>query len=768
MTTTQPKPAQSYNLADLFESVADVVPDKEAIVAGAERLTYARLEERANRLANWLRARGVGAGAHVGLYLYNGHEFMEALLAIFKLRAVPININYRYVEGELRYLCQNADLVGLIYQPELKSRVDAIAGELPKLALQLQVGQEYEAALAASSPARDFPQRSGEDHYIVYTGGTTGMPRGVVWRHDDVFFAGLQGGNPGGDPVTSPAQIQENARTGDTAMCYLPAAPFIHGAAQWAALIALNCGGKVVLAPGPRFDAARVCKLIGEEQVSVLLLVGDAMARPLAEALAANPGLDTSSLVAIASAGAILSRSVAEELQAALPNTMMLNNFGATETGHQGRATDEGARPRFFMSETSAVLDENLKPVAPGSGIVGKLARRGHLPLGYYNDPQKTAATFIVVDGERWVIPGDMAMVEEDGTITVLGRGAVCINSGGEKIFPEEVEEALKAHPDILDAVVVGVPDPKWMERVTALIQARPGADPAQLTLAAIDAHLRPRIAGYKVPREAYLVAEMQRHPSGKPDYRWAKAEAIARGSSPGAGAEARRDADGSDVMRAWRVGSFETSGAWSATRRIAAAARTLSDHLVRIDVSQDSSAPALDAIAAVLEAELAKLAALPQLDTRTAFIGKSYHARQPEFMDRGTLIGLCNPVSPPMILSAEGDTAIGHATFGPRFEGMPGHLHGGVLAAAFDQMFGYVGVMRRVPALTGNITVHYRKPTPIGVEIRFEATVERVEGRKSFVKGRCLAGGEVTAEAEGLFVLINGEWFQQLMRGDS
>jgi acyl-CoA synthetase (AMP-forming)/AMP-acid ligase II/acyl-coenzyme A thioesterase PaaI-like protein len=757
--TTATSVAQSFNLADLFESVADAVPEREAVVAGTHRLTYAGLEERANRLANWLRAHGVGAGDHVGLYLYNGHEFMEALLAAFKLRAVPININYRYVEGELRYLCENADLVAILYQPELKSRVDSIAGELPKLRLRLQVGDEYEAALAASSPARDFPRRSGEDHYIVYTGGTTGMPRGVVWRHEDVFFAGLQGGNPGGDPLTSPSEVQERARSGDTAMCYLPAAPFIHGAAQWAAFIALNCGGKVVLAPGARFDAARVCRLIGEEQVSVLLLVGDAMARPFAEALAAEPGLDTSSLFAIASAGAILSRSVTEQLQAVLPNTMMLNNFGATETGHQGRATDEGARPRFFMGDTSSVLDENLKPVAPGSGVIGKLARRGHIPLGYYNDPEKTAATFFVVDGERWVIPGDLATVEEDGTITVLGRGAVCINSGGEKIFPEEVEEALKAHPDILDAVVVGVPDPRWMERVTALIQARPGADPAHLTLAAIDAHLRPRIAGYKIPREAYLVGEMQRHPSGKPDYRWAKAEAIARGPS---------GSDGGDVGKVWRLGSIETTGAWSATRRIAAALRQLGDGVVRIDVSQEASTAALEAIAATLEAQAAELGALPQQETRAAFVDKSYHAHQAEFMDRQPLIGYSNAVAAPMVLSSEGDTAIGHATFGPRFEGMPGHLHGGVLAAAFDQMFGYVGVMRRVPAITGSLTVRYRKPTPIGVELRFEATVDRVEGRKSFVKGRCLAGGEVTADAEALFVLIDGDWFKQLVRGDS
>jgi acyl-CoA synthetase (AMP-forming)/AMP-acid ligase II/acyl-coenzyme A thioesterase PaaI-like protein len=759
--TVTPSGARSFNLADLFESVADLIPDREALISGKQRLTYARLEERANRLANWLRARGVGAGDHVGLYLYNGHEYIEALLAAFKLRAVPININYRYVEGELRYLCSNADLVALLYQPELRARVDGVAGDLPKLRLRLAVGDEYEAALASSSPARDFPQRSGDDLYIIYTGGTTGLPRGVMWRHEDVFFAGLQGGNPGGEPLQSPAELAPLAESGFRALTYLPAAPFIHGAAQWAALIGLNGGGKVVISPGPHFDAKRVCRLLGEEQVTALTLVGDAMARPLADALAADATVDTSSLMVIASAGAILSRSVQDELQARLPSTMILNNFGATETGHQGNAAGQsGARPRFFFDGTTAVLDENLRPLPPGSGAIGKVARRGRIPVGYYNDPEKTAATFLTIDGERWVMPGDLATVEEDGSITVLGRGAVCINSGGEKIFPEEVEEALKAHPAVLDAVVVGVPDARWGERVAALVQPRPDADPTQLTLKELDAHLRPRIAGYKVPRELHVVAEVVRHPSGKPDYRWAKAEAQSRqAAADGSNGDSR-----GDRARYWYLATVKTEGAWAAVRRLAAAVHELAERCVAADPLDDAHARELDAVAAAVAAQSARLAELPTRASRAAFHDGTYQKNAARFMDRSPLIGHANPIAPPLVLSPEGETAVGRAVFGTVYEGMPGFVHGGILAAAFDQMFGYVGVLRGVPALTGSLTVRYRKPTPLGVELRFEATLDRIDGRKSFVRGRCLCNGEVTADAEALFVVIGPEGFAQLM----
>jgi acyl-CoA synthetase (AMP-forming)/AMP-acid ligase II len=519
------------NLADLYESLADAVPERTAAVSGAERWTFRQLDERANQLANALAARGVGRGDHVGLYLYNGIEFLEAVLAAFKLRAVPINVNYRYVEDELAFLMRNADLVALFHSHDLGPRVAAVAAGVPTLRIVASVGGPpgaggvaYDELLASGSPARRFGPRSGDDHYIIYTGGTTGMPRGVIWRHEDVFYAGLQGGNPGGEPLARAEDLAASVLAREAPMILLPAAPFIHGTAQWAAWIAWFAGGPVVIAPGKSYDPRVVCRLIEEERVNTLILVGDAMARPLADVLG-EPGAthDTSSLMVISSSGAILSDAVKQALQERLPDTLILNNFGATETGHQGTAFSQG-RPTFYMDESNTVLGDDLRPVKPGSGVMGKLARKGRLPIGYYNDPEKTAATFLRIDGQRWVVPGDFATVEEDGQITVFGRGAMCINSGGEKIFPEEVESVLKAHASIEDALVVGIPDDRWGQRVAAVVQPRAGAE---VTLALVDAHCRAHLAGYKVPRLLRVAERIARHPSGKPDYRWAKEIAL-------------------------------------------------------------------------------------------------------------------------------------------------------------------------------------------------------------------------------------------------
>jgi acyl-CoA synthetase (AMP-forming)/AMP-acid ligase II len=511
----------TFQLADLFEAVASALPDRIALVAGARRLTFAQLDARADRVAEALRARGVGRGDHVGLHLYNGGEYVEAMIACLKLRAVPINLNYRYVAAELRPLCDDADLVALITERELRPIVDEAKLRVRSI---LTVGDDYEAAVGDARPRRDYGTRSSDDHYIIYTGGTTGRPKGVVWRHEDMFFAGLQGGRPGGEPVDAPAQVVDHARDPDNALRMITAAPFIHGAAQWGAWIALFSGGTVVIQPGKSFDARRVCELIGEEKVTTITLVGDAMARPLAEELGART-YDTSSLVAIASAGAVLSPAVRDRLQELVPDTLVLNNFGSTESGHQGSAfpgaeTGADGRPSFSMSDGSLVLDEQMKPVAPGSGVMGKLARTGHIPLGYYKDEAKTAERFVTIDGARYVMPGDLATVEEDGRITVYGRGSNCINTGGEKVFPEEVEEALKAHPDVFDALVVGLADDRWMQRVAAVVQPRAGAQPS---IEALQAHCRGLVAGYKVPRQIAIVAECARSPSGKPDYPWAK-----------------------------------------------------------------------------------------------------------------------------------------------------------------------------------------------------------------------------------------------------
>jgi acyl-CoA synthetase (AMP-forming)/AMP-acid ligase II len=533
-----------FNIADLFESLVDRIPEHTALVSGQRRLTYAELDERANRLANFLRSRGIGPGSHVGLHLFNGTEFVEGMLAAFKLRAVPININYRYVEDELRYLCANADLSAILSQREFSDIVLRVRSSCPNLTTAILLGDEalgetgtdsdcfdYEEVLAHSSRSRDFPARSGDDHYIIYTGGTTGMPKGVIWRHEDVFFAGLQGGNPGGAPLERPEELAENvAAERVLSLTMLPTAPFIHGSAQWTALICLFTGGKVVILPGRSFDAKRVLELIAEEAVATLTLVGDAMARPIVDLLAA-PGAnyDVSSLFVVASAGAVLSPTVKEQLRAILPNVMVVNSFGSTEAGHQGNAlpgseTGSEGRPSFFMdSETNAVFDDDYRAIEPGSGKIGWIARGGRIPLGYYKDHGITAARFVTLNGKRWVLPGDRATVEADGRITVFGRDSSCINTGGEKVFTEEVEEALKSHPDVFDALVVGVEDEHWMQRVAAVVEPRPGQRP---TLEALQQHCRTRIAGYKLPRHLSLVPKVMRFPSGKPDYAWAKAVA--------------------------------------------------------------------------------------------------------------------------------------------------------------------------------------------------------------------------------------------------
>jgi acyl-CoA synthetase (AMP-forming)/AMP-acid ligase II len=524
------------NLADLFELVVDAVPEREALVCGGARYTYAELDREANRLAHWLAGRGVKPGEHVGMYLYNGAEYLVAVLAAFKIRAVPVNVNYRYVEDELDYLLNDSDLVVLLYQRELGPRVAGLKGRVPKVRVLVEVEDASDApgvlpeavrfadALAAGSPERGFAPRSGKDIYIIYTGGTTGMPKGVMWRHEDVLYAGLQGGNPGGPPITRGEDLADIVR-GGMGLTVLPSAPFIHGAAQWASLIGFFGGGKVVVQRGKSFEPRTVATLIREERVNTLTLVGDAMARPLAEAIEAmGEEADASSVFVVGSAGAVLSEAVKEQMRRVMPGAMIVDSFGATETGHQGSmmaGTGHGAgqAPLFFMNETNCVLDDDLRPVEPGSGKIGKLARRGHIPVGYYNDPEKTAKTFFEIDGVRWVMPGDLATVESDGCIRVFGRGSVCINSGGEKIFPEEVEAALKAHQDVLDAVVVGIPDERWGQKVAALVQARPGAAPTADDLVA---HCRTKVAGYKVPRLVRFVEQVVRQPSGKPDYRWA------------------------------------------------------------------------------------------------------------------------------------------------------------------------------------------------------------------------------------------------------
>jgi acyl-CoA synthetase (AMP-forming)/AMP-acid ligase II len=510
-----------FNLADLFEHIADAVPEREALYAEGRTLTYRELDRRANRLAHHFAAAGIGAGDHVGCHLMNGPEYLETLLALLKIRAVPINVNFRYVRDELRYLYDNADLVGLVYDTEFAERVAAVLPDVPRLRHLLAVGPggdlpagslRYEEALAVRPDDRTgFPERSADDLVIIYTGGTTGLPKGVVWRHVDLLFGGMSAGAEG---LTAPEDAGPRAAAADPLVMFA-APPLMHGTSVLASFITFLGGSKVCLVRRYSGDAA--VRVIREQGCQTMMIVGDAMAVPLLEALDADSG-GLPSLRIIASAGALLSPAVRDRLGAHLPELYIVDSFGSTETGHSGAGMD-GDR-HFTVNDTTTVLDADLVPVTPGSGVVGQVARRGHIALGYYGDPAKTARTFVEAGGVRWALTGDQATVDTDGTVRFLGRGAICINSGGEKIHPEEVEAALKAHPAITDAVVAGIPDPRWGQRVAAVLQLHPTAD--DMSREDLETHLAPLIARYKLPRVTHVVPRIQRSPSGKPDYRWA------------------------------------------------------------------------------------------------------------------------------------------------------------------------------------------------------------------------------------------------------
>jgi acyl-CoA synthetase (AMP-forming)/AMP-acid ligase II len=536
----------TWNFADLFESVVDAVPGRVALVVpnavgGPRRLTFAELDERANRLAHALSDRGVQAGDKVGVYGYNSAEWVEAQWAAWKLRAVPVNVNYRYVEAELRYLFDNADLVALVHGAQFSARVAAVRDGCPLLHTLLVFddgsghdtgaggGFDYEEALAAASPGRSFPERSGDDLYMLYTGGTTGMPKGVMWRQEDFFLSTI---GPllttMSEPFAHAGEVAPRAAEASPTPTF-PVAPLMHGAAQWTSIVSALSGSPLVLNGSHSMDPAEVWGIAAAERAVTMSLVGDAQARPLADCLAEQgETFDLSSLFLLTSGGAILSPAVKQRLGELLPNILIFDAVGASETGFQGTGSgaDDHGRPQFSFGEHTLVIDDDGNPTTPGDGQVGRLVRRGYLPLGYYKDEAKTAETFPTINGERWVVPGDMAIAEADGTITLLGRGSVSINSGGEKIFPEEVELVLKGHPDVFDAVVVGVADERWGERVAAVIAPRGDARP---TLEDLRDHASGMLATYKLPKEIHFVDEMVRSPSGKADYRWAKALAAER-----------------------------------------------------------------------------------------------------------------------------------------------------------------------------------------------------------------------------------------------
>lgn len=527
----------ALNLADLFEHAVDAMPDRIALISGDRELTYRELDERANRLAHHLLAEGFGVGSHIGIHLHNSLETMESLIAVFKIRAVPVNINYRYTRDELAYVYDNADLEAVIHHRVYGPRIEEVLPALPGIRHTVVVeddqgglglrcpGVQYEDALDGSSTVRDFDERRSDDLFLMYTGGTTGRPKGVVWHQEDIWRV-LGGGIDfySGEPVADEYQ-QSRMGTAGEPMRWFALPPLIHAAAMMPTFTALFTGNTVVL--DPKFDAQRAWKIVEQRNVQVLIITGDAMGRPLVEAFAESTA-DVSSLAVVASGAALFSPAVKTAFLDTFPGILVSDSVGSSETGFGGigfasKDGPDSGGPRVQPGRASFVVDDNGDRVAPGSTADGWLAKGGHIPVGYYKDPEKSAEIFRVIDGERVVVTGDRAKVEADGSITLLGRGNMVINTGGEKVFAEEVESVVKAHPDVYDAIVIGVPDERWGHRVAAVVQARDGA---AIDFADVERHSRVGLAGYKIPRSIWVADRVERTPSGKPDYRWAKAYA--------------------------------------------------------------------------------------------------------------------------------------------------------------------------------------------------------------------------------------------------
>ena len=533
------------NLATVWEAVATVVPDAPALIHGDLVRPWAELEDRAARLAAFLNGHGLGAGSKVALYLHNRPEYLEATFAAFKVRAATANVNYRYLEPELRYLLDNCDAEAVVFDAEFADRLGNVRGSLPKLRAFLCVGADeqhpvpewapdYERAVAASAPMPPI-ERSAEDLWLLYTGGTTGMPKGVMWPHRSMLgaagaatFAAIKAPVPSDlDEVVAAVRTFHER---DKVIRLLPAAPLMHGTAALTSMAVLSSGGRVVTLTSRSFDAHELCRAVQAHRVSQLTIVGDAFARPINEALAEADArgepYDLSSLKVILSSGVMWSQQAKDELHRWCDATLA-DALGSSEgigfansIARPGRSASTG---RFALGEHARVVTEEGVDVVPGSGQRGLLAVGGPIPIGYYNDAEKTAATFRTIDGRVWSVPGDYATVEADGTIQLLGRGSACINTAGEKVYPEEVEEVLKLHPRVLDANVVGVADDKWGQAVAAVVSVAPSAngdgspDEAELV-----AHAKSHLAGYKCPKRVVVVDEVRRGPNGKPDYKWA------------------------------------------------------------------------------------------------------------------------------------------------------------------------------------------------------------------------------------------------------
>ena len=540
-----------WKFADVWEAIAAAQPERAAIVQGSREITWREFDRRADALAARLIECGLGRQAKVAAYLYNGPEYLEAYFAAFKASFEPVNTNYRYGPEELIYLFDNADAEAIVFHAGFTEILERIRPRLPGVKAWIAVAEpgapvpdwalDYDAIVAetpAQRPVKSPWDRSGDDLLLLYTGGTTGMPKGVMWRQDELFQVIGAGGNAalGLPPATSlPELLDRIAGPEHMRPTTLVACPLMHGTGQFSAIISLNIGGTVALLPSRKFDPVELWDEAERLAATNIVIVGLAFSTPMLEALEANPGRwDLSNVRVMSSSGSMWSQDNKRGLLSHAKNAVIMDSFGSSEAVGMGLSASapgaEAATAAFALGPNCAVFSEDGRRIQPGSGERGLVAVSGFLPVGYYKDKEKSDRTFKVIDGQRWSVPGDWAEVNADGTLKLLGRGSVCINTGGEKVFPEEVEEALKTHAAVRDAVVVGVPDPRFGERICAVVEPTPGEAP---TLPELSAHVRDHLASYKAPRELVVVESIGRAPNGKVDYAAVKARALAELNTP-------------------------------------------------------------------------------------------------------------------------------------------------------------------------------------------------------------------------------------------
>ncbi len=534
-----------WNFADVYEAVAARVPERPCQVQGERVVTWAQFDARADALAADMLAAGLGHQAKVAAYLHNGPEYLEVYVAAFKGGFAPVNTNYRYGHDEIVYLFDNADAEAVVFHAAFAELVEQVRHELPKVRRWYCVADgtapvpawaaDYEAVVSTQvpGPVRGPWGRSGDDLLLLYTGGTTGMPKGVMWRQDDLFNVLGSGGNAvlGIPPAGSLDELADRLDPAAPGFVLLSACPLMHGTGQFSSLIAMNLGGCVVTLPSRHFDVGELLGEVQRNRVNSVIIVGQAFAGPILERLDAEPGaFDLSSVLMVSSSGVMWSQENKQGLLRHMPQAALFDSFGSSEAVGMGASvsTSGGATQtaRFQIGPACAVFTEDGRRVEPGSGERGLVAVGGFIPLGYYKDEAKTAQTFRTFEDRRWSVPGDWAEVNDDGTLVLLGRGSVCINTGGEKVFPEEVEECLKTHDSVRDAVAVGIPDTRFGETICAVVEAEPGHSP---DLEVLSAHVKSRIAAYKAPRNLVIVPTIGRAPNGKVDYKRLKTHAIER-----------------------------------------------------------------------------------------------------------------------------------------------------------------------------------------------------------------------------------------------